>query len=227
MPAPMPDHAEPQLRSAPDWPAAAEALVHGCVWLDDVDARVDLLERVCRGLGDSLYPAFVNLLCAVADAGDAQAHAVIADTLVHALRTGRLPAGRLSSWGGSGTAGPFGPGRALGPLEYLCAWHAQPSGRPPLGALAFDRAAIRIVNLMSASPEACALYRRKLLVEADDPLSGALARGTRDALRAMALAWDESVPAAAVVDAGLDALRGGSGLSVLAAAPAGWLPRAG
>ena len=213
-------------RADPDWSGAAEVLIEGCAHLPTPEERVRWLERLCLSLGDALYPAFLQVLCRVGEHGDAAAQKAVADTLVLALQTGRLPSGRHAAWGATRGAGATGGTRAMGPIEYLCAWHAQPDGRGPLGATAFDRAARALLGLVSHSDTARRMYCAKLLADADDPLGGAWSRGTRPALAAMARTWGAGASperaAADAVDAFLAELKRGSG-SVSQAA-AGWIP---
>jgi len=144
------------LDTEPDWHTAAQSLVDGCSAVDSSELRVRLLERLCVSLGDELYPAFLNILCAVSTFGDHKAQALVAETLVHALTTGRLPSGKLTAWGsGVVTAsGAFGQTRSLGPIEYLCAWYAQPAGSKPLSATAFHRIAHALISLISVEEKA-------------------------------------------------------------------------
>jgi hypothetical protein len=184
------------LLSEPRWAQAAQALVDGCGDLTDDEDRVALLTAVCEGLGDELYPAFLRVLWTIGQHGDHAACAAVARALVHALRTGRLPSGRRSAWGASGSAQPavgFGSTRSLGPLEYLCAWHVQAEPARAMTAAQFHLAARALMDLIATSPEARALYCEKLLADVDDPISGALTRQTRHALRALATAWAAGV----------------------------------
>ena len=211
-------------KTEPDWSGAAEVLIEGCAHLPTPEERVRWLERLCISLGDALYPAFLQVLCRVGEHGDAAAQKAVADTLVLALQTGRLPSGRHTAWGAThGTAT-----RAMGPVEYLCAWHAQPDNRGPLAATAFDRAARAVLGLVSHSDQARRMYCAKLLNDAEDPLGGAWSRGTRVALQAMARAWATDGPpqraAARAVDAFLAALKQGEG--GVAQVTAGWIPPA-
>ena len=203
-------------RADPDWSGAAEVLIEGCAHLPTPEERVRWLERLCLSLGDALYPAFLQVLCRVGEHGDAAAQKAVADTLVLALQTGRLPSGRHAAWGATRGAGATGGTRAMGPIEYLCAWHAQPDGRGPLGATAFDRAARALLGLVSHSDTARRMYCAKLLADADDPLGGAGSRGTRPALAAMARTWGAGASperaAADAVDAFLAELKRGIGL---------------
>jgi hypothetical protein len=184
------------LHAEPRWAEAAQSLVDGCIDLPNDEDRVALLALVCEGLGDELYPAFLRVLWTIGQHGDHAACAAVARALVHALRTGRLPSGRRSAWGASGAAQSavsFGSTRSLGPLEYLCAWHAQAEPARAMTAQQFHIAARAVMDLIAASPEARTLYCEKLLADVDDPISGALTRQTRHALRALATAWGAGV----------------------------------
>ncbi len=66
------------LLAEPRWPQAARELISGCVDLPSDDDGVALLESVCLGLGDELYPAFLRLLCEVGRYGDHDARAAVA-----------------------------------------------------------------------------------------------------------------------------------------------------
>jgi hypothetical protein len=206
------------LKPQPDWLAAAQALVDGLAQLPEVDARLALMEAVCDGLGDALYPAFVNLLCHIERHGETAVQALVAETLVQALQSGRLPSGRLGAWGaaprtgGTGGAG-YGHERSLGPIEYLCAWHAQPSGRQPLHATAFDQALQALLRLVGSSAAARRLYCAKLRGDAQDPLGGAWSRHTRAGLLALADAWDGGLAVDEAVARCLAGLNGGGGLA--------------
>lgn len=202
------------LKAAPNWLGAAQALVDGFAALGTAEQRLTLMEAVCDGLGDALYPAFVNLLCHIERHGDEPVQTLVADTLVQALRSGRLPSGRLAAWGALRPRGEgFGHERSLGPIEYLCAWHAQPSGRQPLSASAFDAALQPLLRLVASSTAARSLYCAKLRGDAQDPLGGAWARNTRGGILALADAWDAGLPADEVVARCLGALNGGGGLA--------------
>ena len=176
----------------PRWAQAAQALVDGCVDLPHDEDRVALLSRLCDRLGDELYPALLRLLWTVGERGDHAACAAVAGALVHALRTGRLPSGRCSAWGAATRADApsgYGTPRSVGPIEYLCVWHAQADPEQALAADHFHVAARAVMTLVSANRDARLLYCEKLLADVDDPLSGALTRRTRAALRALATAW--------------------------------------
>ena len=219
----------PVLKPDPDWSGAAEVLIEGCVYLPTAEERVRWLERLCLSLGDALYPAFLQVLCRIGEHGDASAQKAVADTLVLALQTGRLPSGRHTAWGATHGAAT----RAMGPIEYLCAWHAQPDNRGLLGATAFDRAARAVLGLVSHSDTARRMYCAKLLADAEDPLGGAWSRGTRPALAAMARSWSapaaNTTPqraAADAVDAFLAELRRSGNGNGVAQVTSGWIPPA-
>jgi len=202
------------LVAEPRWALAAQSLVEGCIDLPNDEDRVALLSAVCEGLGDELYPAFLRMLWTIGQHGDHAACAAVARALVHALRTGRLPSGRRSAWGASQSMPGvgFGSARSLGPLEYLCAWHAQAEPERALPAEPFHSAARAVMDLIASSPEAHALYCEKLLADVDDPLSGALTRQTRHALRALVMAWSSgasSFDASARFLSALPEARGG------------------
>jgi hypothetical protein len=202
--------ATPRLLTEPDWGAATQTLINGCGTLVNPEQRVRFMDRVCFSLGDQLYPAFLKLLCMVNDHGDETARQAVAQTLVHALSTGRMPSGRLNAWGGYAIEGRSAAGhtRSLGPIEYLCAWHAQQSGEDPLPAAAFDNAAKSVVALVSTDPQAQALYCAKLRQDIDDPLGGSLTRSTRAGLSALVAAWEKGDPPETVVQSLLSALHG-------------------
>ncbi len=214
-------------RPEPDWSGAAEVLIEGCAHLPTAEERVRWLERLCLSLGDALYPAILQVLCLIGEHGDAAAQTAVANTLMLALQTGRIPSGRHAAWGTTLTSST-GPTRTMGPIEYLCAWYAQPDGRGTLGAVAFDRAARSLLCLVSHSAQARRLYCAKLSNDADDPMGGAWTRNSRQALRAMAQAWAEPEAnpqraAAHAVDAFLLALKKTESQRTIAAST-GWIP---
>jgi len=201
-----------RLKNNPDWHTAAQALIDGCSVLDDCEQRVRLLERLCTDLGDNLYPALLEILCAIGEHGDKSAQGLVAETLVHALSTGRLPSGKHAAWGATTVkvGGSFGQTRSLGPIEYLCAWYAQPAGRSPLSASAFDHAARALLSLISVDDDAKALYCAKLRADVDDPLEGALARPTRQAMNELIHVWQAGGTPEAVVERYLNSVNGSS-----------------
>jgi hypothetical protein len=209
------------LRADPDWYSAAEALIEACAHLPTPEDRVRWLERLCLSLGDTLYPAFLHVLCRIGEYGDSHAQKAVADVLVLALQSGRLPSGRHAAWGAMHGAAT----RIMGPIEYLCAWHAQPDGRGQLNVTAFDRAARALIGLVSHSDSARHLYCAKLLADAEDPLGGAWSRVTRQALQAMVRAWaagpNPQRAAADAVDAFLAGMRQSEGRRAPIVGPGG------
>lgn len=203
-----------RLKADPDWAAAAQVLVDGCAHAPDAAFRVELLERLALGLGDALYPAFLEVLAVVGERGTPAAQAAVAEGLVDALLGGRLPAGRRAAWGAARR--DLASGAALGPVEYLCAWYAEPAGADAPSAARFDQALRALLALLSQSPRARTLYAARLAALADDPLDGTLSRGARQLLRTLADAWPRTSPAQAV-DAVLQAHSGG--LRALAGLP--------
>jgi hypothetical protein len=183
----------------PDWAAAAQVLIDGCAQARDGDERAELLERLARSLGDRLYPSFLGVLVVIGERGALPAQQAVAEALVDALRSGRVPAGRRGAWG-SGAASAQASALALGPVEYLCAWYAEPAvagapgGPRAPSASAFDRALVALLGLVGQAERARRLYALRLRALAADPLSGTLARGTRQALAALADAWERAGP---------------------------------
>lgn len=207
----------------PDWSAAARALLSGCVDLPTAEQRLALLEQVCRGLGDALYPDFLNLLAVIGERGDAQACGVLALTLLEGLQSGRLPSGRRQAWGSALGAGAFGAGRTLGPLEYLCASRDGDAARDPAAEGRFMRQGSALLRLVDCHDGARRLYIQRLAALAADPVEGGLSRPARQALRGMAEAWAQGLAPDAVCQRYLNALSDarGSGLAALAAARGG------
>jgi len=213
-----------RLLAEPHWDLAAQSLVDGCIDLRQDEDRVALLAAVCDGLGNQLYPAFLRILAIVGQHGDHAARAAVAGALVHAIRTGRLPTGRRTAWGASpATSGVLGYGntRALGPLEYLCAWHAQAEPAVAIGTQSFRAGAQAVMDLVSAHPDARLLYCEKLLADVGDPLGGALTRQTREALRALATTW---AAGASPFDASASFLASLAGRPERAALSRAWQP---
>ena len=212
-----------RLKADPDWAGAAQVLIDGCARAADAAQRVELLERLCDALGTQLYPAFLKVLCVIAERATPPAQAGVAEALVEALRSGRMPSGRRAAWGavaGAAARADRSTAQALGPIEFLCAWQAQPDDADVLGAVAFDRTLRALLGLVSQSDAARSLYCARLRAVADDPLSGTLTRSTRGGLRALAASWEQRhAELQAPVDAFLGA-RGGSSLRSLS--PAAW-----
>ncbi len=200
------------LKSQPDWHSAAQTLVSGCLSLETQELRVQLLQHLCDELGDQLYPAFLQILSIVGENGTIEAQSLVTDTLVHALITGRLPAGKLSAWGSDTmpSDSAFGQIRYLGPVEYLCNWYAQPSGRNPVSVQVFTKAAVNILELISVNENAKQLYIDKLQIDTCDPLGGSLSSKTRTAMQEMVNTWQSGASSVEVVDSYLNALQGNS-----------------
>ncbi|KQZ29091.1 hypothetical protein [Caulobacter sp. Root1472] len=187
--------AERILKAEPDWFGAAQALVEGLQGQPTLDGRVDVLERVCLDLGEALYPGFAKLLAAVDHFGDHEVKVLVADALAQALMTARLPSTRLPAWGAGGFAG-LGLGgplrtnsRNVGPLEFLCVWLVRDVSDEALGGEAFETAATYLVDLISASPRAAALYVDKLRTDASDPTEGLHNAQTRRLIETLAERW--------------------------------------
>lgn len=200
------------LKDNPDWYGAAQSLVSGCVSLASTEDRVRLMARLCSDLGENLYPAFLQILCSVGKHGDEQAQHLITDTLVHALATGRLPSGQLSAWGADtlNAERSFGQTRSLGPIEYLCVWYAQPSGRSPLNVNTFQKATHCMLEFISTNQQAKSLYCTKLIADVEDPLAGSLSSQTRNAITELVRAWQADSPIDAIIDRFVNTLQGDS-----------------
>ena len=189
----------------PDWEAAATVLMETCVALDSVEERLQVMDRICLVFGDLLYPTFLQLLCLVGRRGDEACRAAIAQALLHAMSTGRMPGGRLTAWGmrRAGTLHATSACRAttrpLGPVEYLCAWHLQKSGPTVLSRPAFATALSAVLELLNADGGARSLYCEMLRQDIEDPIVGSLARGTRQLLAFIGDTWARHVDAEAVV----------------------------
>lgn len=218
------------LKEHPDWHAAAEVLIEGCAYLSSPEERVRWLERLCTSLGDTLYPAFLQVLCRIGEHGNPRAQKVVADTLVLALQSGRMPSGRHAAWGAQWDPAKRAT-RTIGPIEYLCAWFTQPDGRGTLGAVPFDQAARALIGLVSHSDLARRLYCTQLLCIAEDPLEGTWSRSSRHALQAMARGWanadaDPRRAGVQAVEAFLAATRQTASGASAPQAHLGWAPPA-
>ncbi|MES9831404.1 MAG: hypothetical protein ABW157_11490 [Candidatus Thiodiazotropha sp. LLP2] len=201
-----------RLSDQPDWQGAAQRLVSGCKMLDNLDQRIALMEKLCVGLGDELYPAFLKMLCMVGKNGDQESKQLITETLVNSILTGRLPSGRLSAWGSESHNGNslFGQTRSLGPIEYIFTWYAQPSGRTPLPVQGFHNAASELILLISSNPKAKQLYCTKLSADIEDPLDGSLSSKSRSAIGGFVDAWMADKPPEELLNTFLDTLQGDS-----------------
>ena len=207
------------LRTDPDWQAAAQDLVSGLITLPAGEKRVELLESICRGLGNQLYPAFLQILYLVGSNARPRCQQIVAETLVDCLLSGRLPSGSLAAWGASSQSGDtaFGQSRSLGPIEYLCSWYTQPNEQTPLEKGQFSRALQSLLDLVATDPKAQQLYARKLQGDALDALGGSWSSKARAGLGALAESWNsQDADSSQVVDAFLSELQSESLLDQIA-----------
>lgn len=180
---------EARLLADPRWAEAAQALVAGCLDLGPRnEPAIALMEAVCAGLGDQLYPAFLRVLAEVNTRGEFAARAAVAQTLTQALHQGRLPSGSRAAWGGQARGAQR---RSVGPVEYLCLAAWPRSGPAELSPEQFQALAGSVMELVDCDPDARQLYAAHLTAVADDPLDGTLPREARPALRALAQSWRE------------------------------------
>lgn len=179
------------LSADPDWHSAAQDLISGLCALPEVELQIELLETVCVRLGDRLYPAFLQILHVIDEHADEQARSIMAKTLVDCLQTGRLPSGKLAAWGSSSFTGDsaFGQSRRLGPIEFVCAWYAQPSSESPMSQQQFSIILESLLSLVASDHTAKQLYCYKLIADAEDPLGGSLSSQTRAGLIEMTNRW--------------------------------------
>jgi hypothetical protein len=168
---------------------------------------VDVLERLCMALGDALYPAFLNVLSLIGERGSAAAQSAVAEGLVDALRSGRLPAGKRAAWGGalpSAGSRARAPMVALGPIEYMCAVQLPADATPASHAATTLGALLRLVN---HNDSARRLYIARLHALSQEPPDGSLSRDARQVLDALADAWGRSPHSPQqAVEAALEAL---------------------
>lgn len=182
------------LKPEPDWRGGAAALAAGLQAQTTLNGRVDILERVCDGFGEALYPGFAKLLAAVAHFGSQPVKELTADALAHALVTARLPSTRVPAWGAGGFAGLAGGGlgvaaRNVGPLEFLCVWLVRDVASERLDEDAFRISLSLLVDLVSASPRAASLYIDKLLIDMEDPTEGLHDARSRRLVQTLAERW--------------------------------------
>ncbi len=211
---------------------AAGRLIAALAAHDDDEYRLTVLRRLARRLGDDGYPLFLRLLNVVADSEDDDAKRLLADTFGAALRRMDMPGGALSSWGATSlpqagavldvnalSGGFFGasPRRLLGPVEYLTVWHLQRTQRVVLGAELYRSTLARLIALFNHSEAARTLYPQKLAADALNQLEGAYTRVTRDALAAIASAWQAGRSPEQVAQAAVNAGA--------TEHPSGWLVR--
>ena len=206
------------LRTDPDWQAAAQDLVSGLIALPTGEKRVELLESICCGLGNQLYPAFLQILYLIGSNARPRCQQIVAETLVDCLLSGRLPSGSFAAWGASSQSGDtaFGQSRTLGPIEYLCSWYIQPNEQMPLEQGQFSRALQSLLNLVDADPKAQQLYARKLQEDALDALGGSWSSKARAALSALAVNWNSDADSTQAVYAFLNELQSESLLDQIA-----------
>ncbi len=180
----------PRLREDTDWAGAAQQLIDACAHAGGPQQRLQQLEQLSSALGPALYPAFIGALGVVGERGSHAAMQVLADTLLDALRCGRLPCGRRPAWGGaSASDGALHGMRTLGPVEYLCAWQADARATPALDTPRFEHTLRALLHLASQAGETRSAYCDHLQAVADDPIDGALSRSGRAGLAALADAW--------------------------------------
>lgn len=194
------------LKAEPDWRGGAAALAAGLQGQATLDGRVDVLERVCDGFGEALYPGFAKLLAALGHFGTPAVKSLAAEALAHALVTARLPSTRVPAWGAGGFAGLTGGGlgvaaRNVGPLEFLCLWLVRDVASERLDDEAFRAALPLLLDLVSASPRAAGLYADKLLTDIEDPTEGLHDARSRRLMRTLAERWRAGDPPTDVADA--------------------------
>ena len=205
------------LHDQPDWHGAAQELINQFASLPDMDDRVRLLDRICVRLDNGLYPALLHILYCIENYGEHTAQEQIVNTLHYALSTGRLPSGKLPAWGSTERIdnSPFGQTRNVGPIEYLCAWYAQPTNLPAMDQGTFLTICSSLLRLVSIDENARDMYCQKLLSDADDPLSGSLSGNTRYGLKNLAQQWQDNHPVDKLAMQFLDSLQDNSSLNQL------------
>jgi len=213
------------LHPNPDWTGAAQALINGLHALQIEEERLELLEAMCVGLGDRLYPAFLQILYTVEQQGSHNAKSLVASTLVDCLISGRLPMGTVAAWGSSRATGDqaFGQSRRLGPIEYLCVWPAQGGVSGGLNDEQLRAALGSVLRLVSTEDKARQLYIQKLRSDATNPLSGSLASRTRQGIDAMAQAWESDSTGQLAVEPFLLGIQPKSLLEQISRGPADYL----
>jgi hypothetical protein len=192
------------MKSHPKWGVAAQTLLNGCEFFRETNQRIDLLEQLCRALGDYLYPAFIQILCVVDSSGNMQQKSLLVETLVAALQRGRMPTGRLNAWGIAYPGADASAVRNIGPIEYLFMWYAQPSGREYLPQFEFKNAATRLMSLFESSPIAKKAYCEKMISDIHDPLGGALSNKLQLSISKMLESWAQGNGIEESVDIFLD-----------------------
>ncbi|MEE9335105.1 MAG: hypothetical protein V3U65_13535 [Granulosicoccaceae bacterium] len=195
-----------------DWHAAAQSLVDGFSSKANPDDRIQLTEQLCDRLGGNLYPAFLHILFNIEQYADAPAKTLVTSTLVYGLNTGRLPSGKLAAWGSSQlpSNSAFGQTRSLGPIEYICAWYAQPSDQSSIPLSSFNTMLTSLINLVDYDHTAKSLYCSKLLADAEDPLGGGMSSQTRVAIGELATSWQAGNDAQKIARQFTDSLQDNS-----------------
>jgi len=61
---------------------------------------------------------------------------------------------------------PYTASRALGPIEFLCAWYAQPTDLPVLSDEIFDKALSTVLRLIDSNKTAKKIYCYNLKMDA-------------------------------------------------------------
>jgi len=190
------------LRSNPDLLGSARALLEALARHPSADRRAALLNRVARRLSDEWYPAFIKIACVIGESHDDSAKRLLAEALAHAMKTGDLPSGSLTSWGAStdwlpapaGVPSAFFrsiPKRSLGPIEFLSSWHSQSTNRAPLCDDVYRTALTSLLELFNASPAAARVYQSKLQSDSVNEPEGTFTCVTRARLSAIASLWAE------------------------------------
>lgn len=176
----------------PDWNAASYELANQLQQLNDLNSRVELLDSLCNRLGPAMYPAFLQLLFYIEHHADADVQKRLTDTLAYAMSTGRLPSGTLPAWGStsSTTSNRYRPSHALGPIEFLCAWYAQPTSLPQLHDTTFDGALSALMRLVDSNRAAQKMYCYNLNMDAINHSIGMFSRATRKGITKLAKAWN-------------------------------------
>ena len=182
--------------AAPALLDSARRLAAALAVLDARGQAAPLLARVATDMGPGCFPLFIKLFCIIGESHDQAAKRQLARAMGDLLRAGATPAGPLNGWGETADAPGFTRGlfgamgrRKLDPVAYLCAWYSQTTDRPLLDAATFEHALTQCLEVMAADPQACALYRDKLLNDAATLPDGSVNEATRSRLRALALAW--------------------------------------
>jgi hypothetical protein len=190
------------IRGRPDLLASARALIHSLARCPDDDARVAVLKRVAKRLGDANYPVFIKVLTVVGESDDTAAKRLLADTLVSALLRGDLPSGSLTGWGSAGAwadgaAGALPassflrspPRRLFDPIEYLTAWYSQTTDRVRLRPDLYAATLAALMSLFEGSGGGARAYGAKLADDAANQPEGTFAEITRARLFEIARAW--------------------------------------